>query len=73
MFLSDYFFHPKDQEHQNLKVMEELVKERKKLNQLPIRVYFDSFGRLKYFESRTFVFDRKGNFTTPSPAEMAIM
>lgn len=43
------------------------------MDQLPIRVYADGLGRLKYLESRTYMFDRKGNFTTPSSADLALL
>jgi hypothetical protein len=43
--------------------MEELAKQR--TDQLPIRVFVDEGGRLKYAESRTLLFDRKGNLMTP--------
>lgn len=38
-----------------------------------LRVYLDGSGRMKYFESRTFVFDRLGNFTVVSAGQLAEM
>ena len=62
---SDYFFHPVEQESSNIQALEELINERE---QLPIRVFLDAGGRLKYWESRTYILDRKGNFMTPNIA-----
>ena len=49
LFLSDYFFHPSETDNPSFKIIEDLATEREKLHQLPLRVYLDTFGRLKYF------------------------
>jgi hypothetical protein len=67
MFLSDYFFHP--QADTSFAVVEQLARERGQA----LRVYLDGSGRMKYFESRTFVFDRLGNFTVVSVGQLAEM
>lgn len=43
---SDYFFHPTEPESSCLKSVEELAKDR---DQLPIKVFADQLGRLKYW------------------------
>jgi hypothetical protein len=50
--------------------VEELIKDRE---QLPIRVFADPLGRLKYWETRTYMFDRRGNFTAPTAGDLQIM
>ncbi len=44
--ISDYFFHPPHPDQTNILAVEQLAKERQ---QLPIRVFLDSQGRLKYW------------------------
>jgi hypothetical protein len=43
---SDYFFYPTEKEMPTVRTIEQLVKERE---ELPIRVFTDSSGRLKYW------------------------